>query len=87
MKRTLGMMAVGILITGSLALAQPGGAPGAGGQGFGGARGNQDPQQMQRQIQQTMSDTLKQQMGASDEEWTVLWPKIQKVQDAQNAAG
>jgi hypothetical protein len=76
------MILAGILISGSAALAQPG--PGGG--GFGG-RGNQDPQQFQRQMQQTLSDNLKQEMGASDEEWAVLWPKIQKVQELQTASG
>jgi hypothetical protein len=82
MKRTLGIIVAGILFSGSLALAQPG----PGGAGFGG-RQAQDPQQFQRQLQQTLSDNLKQEMGASDEEWTVLWPKIQKVQELQTASG
>ena len=81
-RNTLGMMIVGVLLCGAAALAQPG----PGGQGFGN-RGGQDPQQIQRQMQQQASDTMKQELGASDEEWAVLWPKIQKVTDAQNASG
>ncbi len=58
----------------------PGGGPGGGGPGGpgGGGRG---------QFQQRMMDTLKQQLGSTDEEFTALQPKIQKVMQAQRDAG
>lgn len=51
------------------------------GQGFQGRRGMMtvDPEQMQQQIQQMMSDRFKEQLGISDEEWVVIGPKVMKV--------
>lgn len=49
------------------------GGPGGGQGGFGG--GPRDPAQMQ----QMMSDRMKQTLGATDEEWKVLGPKVMKV--------
>ena len=48
----------------------------------GGDRGNFDP----AQFRERMLNDLKERMGASDEEWQVLKPKIEKVQTAQMAA-
>jgi len=48
-----------------------------------GAPGGRDPAQMQQrmeQFRQQMSDRMKQSFGATDEEWKVLQPKIEKVQ-------
>ena len=50
-----------------------------GGGGGGGRRGNFDPAQMQ----QRMMDNIKDQLGATDDEWNVIQPKLQKVMDAQ----
>lgn len=58
-----------------------GGGPGGGGPGGGGRR-NFDP----AQFQQRMMDNLKEQLGASDEEWNVIQPKLQKVMEAQRDA-
>jgi len=48
----------------------------------GAARVAQNPQ-----IRQRLLDSLKQALGCSDEEWAVLWPKIEKIQLLQGAAG
>lgn len=53
----------------------PGGQPGAGRRG----RGNFDPAQMR----QRMADRMKQQLGATDDEWKALGPKIEKIQTLQ----
>jgi hypothetical protein len=48
-----------------------------------GAPGGRDPEQMRQrmeQFRQQMSDRMKQAFGATDEEWKVLQPKIEKVQ-------
>jgi hypothetical protein len=54
---------------------------GQGGQGQG--RGGFDPTQMRQQQAQQMKEEL----GASDEEWAVLQPKIEKVTSLQADAG
>jgi len=63
--------------------AQPGqrGQRGAGGAGGAGG-GNFDPAQMRAQYM----TRLKEQLGANDDEWKVLEPKITKVMDASRAA-
>lgn len=38
-----------------------------------------DPEQIQQQIQQMMSDRFKEQLDISDEEWTVIGPKVMNV--------
>lgn len=45
-------------------------------------RGNFDPAQMR----QRMMERMKEQLGASDDEWKVLSPKVEKVMDAQREA-
>jgi hypothetical protein len=63
----------------------PGGNQGAGGNqgGAGGGRGNRrDPAQMRQQ----MNDRMKELLGASDDEWKVLQPQIEKVRTLQRAA-
>src|SRR5687767_941262 len=54
-----------------------GGFQGQGGQGQG--RGGFDPTQMRQQ----QAQQLKEELAASDEEWAVLQPKIEKVQALQ----
>src|SRR5437867_3676371 len=61
------------------AFAQAGGGGGGGG-GFGG--GGFDPAQMR----QRMMDALKQQLGATDDEWKAIQPKVEKVMEAQRDA-
>jgi hypothetical protein len=96
--RSIGMMFVVMLVAVSMAMpvfAQPapgqgggfggqgqgpGGGPGGGGPG--GGRGF-DPAQMR----QTMNDRYKDALGASDEEWQVLSPKIDQIQQLQADAG
>src|SRR5215213_6769631 len=59
---------------------------GQGQRGQGGGRrgqGGGDP----AQFRQRMDERMKQTLGASDEEWAVLKPKIDKVQAAQRQAG
>lgn len=79
---------VGALVMFSLALAQDpgrggqGGGPGAGpagGPGGGPGPGGFDPAQWRERMNKMMQE----QLGASDEEWKVLSPKIEKVQTAQ----
>jgi Spy/CpxP family protein refolding chaperone len=49
--------------------------------GGGGGRGNFDPAKM-REMMQTR---LKEQMGATDDEWKALQPKVEELQKAQEA--
>ena len=65
---------VGALVMPICAFAQAGG----GGNG-GGGRGNFDPAAMR----QRMLDGIKEQLGANEDEWKVLQPKIEKVMTAQ----
>ena len=70
-------VALGLLV-GSLAMVLAAGmafaqAGGGGGRGGGGRRGG------------NMMDNIKQSLGATDEEWTVLQPKVQKVMDLNGA--
>lgn len=90
-KRVLFVLATSLAMVGSVPLlAQPapgdnGGNGGGGGGGFGGGRGgrgNFDPAQVRQQMEQRMKDGL----GVTDEEYTVLQPKIQAVMEAQRDA-
>jgi len=66
--------------------APPPGQPGQPGQRD--QRGERDPAQMQQrmeQFRQQMADWMKQALGASDEEWKVLQPRIEKVQTLSRA--
>ncbi len=96
---TLGAVAVALALGVGNLLAQPdGGGPGGmggpgggfggpgGGGGFGG--GNFDPAQMQKQMQQMMMQNYQEQLGiTNDTDWNAIQPLIQKVMDAQQAAG
>jgi len=55
-----------------------GGGGGRGGQG-GGGRGNFDPEQ----FRQRMNERIKEYLGASDDEWGVIQPKLEKVMQLQ----
>jgi hypothetical protein len=88
-KWTFGLAAMGLslFIAGAtLAQNQPGGngaagqAPGQNGGGRGGR--NFDPTQMRA----NMLDRIKTDLGATDEEWTALQPRLEKVLDAQRDA-
>jgi hypothetical protein len=61
---------------------QPGGGNNPGGNNGRGNRGNFDPAQMRAQYLQR----IKEQLGANDDEWKVLEPKLTKVMDASRAA-
>lgn len=80
----LAAIALVALMAGSaFAQAQGGGGQGGGGRGNRGNRGgNFDP----AQFRQRMMDRLKQDLGANDDEWKVLQPKVEKVMEAQRAA-
>lgn len=74
------------VIGGSLALCQPAGDPPREGErnatgDRGGQRGNFDPQQ----FRQRMYEQIKTQLKASDDEWSVIQPKLDKVMEAQRA--
>ena len=56
-----------------------GGGGERGGRRGGGGGGNFDPAQMRER----MTQMLKDQLGTTDEEWTVMQPKIEKVMTAQ----
>lgn len=83
--RKLGLASViglSTLCMGGEAMAQDAGGPPPGGPGGGppgGPGGRFDP----AQFRQMMMDRLKEQTGATDEEWKTLEPMIQKVMDAQ----
>ncbi|MFI5380602.1 MAG: hypothetical protein ACHRHE_14995 [Tepidisphaerales bacterium] len=70
----MGTMAILTLVLAGSALAQGGGGGRPGGPG-----GNFDP----AQFQQMMMNRMKEQLGATDDEFKVLWPKIEAVQTAQ----
>jgi hypothetical protein len=81
-KRTvLGLgMGVVLLVIAGLVWAQPpqGGQQGGrqrGGQQGGRQRGNFDPARMQQMI----ADRMKEQLGASDDEWKIIGPRLTKV--------
>lgn len=78
----LALAAVSALGFISLALAQDTTPPARGGRGGAGARGNFDPAQVRARMEQGIKDAL----GATDEEWKVLQPKIEKVTTAQRDA-
>lgn len=73
---TIGVVAgVLALVAGGLCVAQPpqGGGPG----GFGGPGGQFDPAQMR----QRMMDNWKEQLGADDDSWKVIEPRLTKVME------
>ncbi len=79
-----GLVALTVLVSVGVALAQEG----AGGGGRGGGRrqwggGRWDPEQMR----QMMLDRMKESLGATDEEWTVLAPRFEKVTRLAREAG
>jgi Spy/CpxP family protein refolding chaperone len=82
LKRT-GLVAAGLLavvltaLPASRAVAQDQPAQGQGGQGQ--PRGNFDPEQFRQRIAERMKEV----MGASDDEWSVIQPKLDKVMQLQ----
>ena len=75
------MMVLAAVVVAGAETAAPGGpaAAPAGGGGFagGGRGGNFDPAAMR----QAMMQRIKEQLGATDQEWTVIEPKLTKVMD------
>ena len=63
---------VGRLLAGTVYCQQAG--PG---RGAGGGRGGWDPEQMR----QRMAERMREALGATEEEWALLGPRVQKVQD------
>jgi hypothetical protein len=70
-----GVAAIGILAWSGVGLAQEEGAAGAAGGGRGARGGRGDPAQMR----QRMLERTKEMLGAKDEEWAVISPKLEKV--------
>ena len=88
----LGMIVVGAAMLcaaspsfGQAAPGQPA-QPGQQGQGGGRNRGQNGQQRDPQQFRQQMQDRMREAMGATPEEWTLLQPKIEKVQQLQRAA-
>ncbi|MBN2128435.1 MAG: hypothetical protein JW741_03025 [Sedimentisphaerales bacterium] len=86
---TVGMLVcVVALVVGGLAIAQPQGARqgrrqgAAPGGGPGGGPGGFDPARMR----EMMSQRLQQQLGASDDEWKVMGPRVMKVMELNRDA-
>lgn len=78
-RKWLWCVPVGALLVFSLAQAQDAQPR----EGRGGRRGNFDP----AQARQRMEEFFKTQLGATDDEWKVLQPKLEKVMNAQRDAG
>ncbi|HVT89856.1 MAG TPA: hypothetical protein VHD56_13460 [Tepidisphaeraceae bacterium] len=80
----------GMLVLPALVMAQPapgGGGAGGGGFGGGGPGGGPGGGGFGRGFDPAMMlDFIKQQLGASDDEWKALQPKVQKVIDTQQVA-
>jgi hypothetical protein len=74
-------LGLSLCVAGSaMAQAQPGGGAGQPGQGGGRQRGgNFDPTQARQQF----LSRIKEQMGATDEEWSAISPKLEAVMNAQ----
>jgi hypothetical protein len=89
--RKIGILACALLmcalVAPAMGQANGGGGPGGGGQGGGGPGGGGPGGGGRGQFMQQMMDTLKTQLGATDEEFAALQPKIQKIQQAQRDAG
>src|SRR5258708_4012287 len=87
-KLGLASVVLGLCVAGTagsaLAQARPGGQPGGqpGGGGGRGNPGNFDPAQMRER----MMTRIKEQLGASDDEWKALQPAVEKVMTAQRDA-
>lgn len=77
---TLGM--VGAVATPTFAQNAGGGGGGGGGRGNGGGGGG-GPRMTQEEMRAQMSKRTQEAMGATDAEWAVLGPKIEKVQQLQ----
>jgi len=85
-KRTIvmGLAAAVVAMVGtSLALAQ--GGPPERGDRRGPPRSPEEMRQRMEEFRQRMSDRMREQLGASEEEWKVLEPRIEKVREAQRA--
>ncbi|MFI5379428.1 MAG: hypothetical protein ACHRHE_09030 [Tepidisphaerales bacterium] len=81
----MGVLAVLLLCAAGPVQAQ-GGRGGRGGRGAGnqGSPGNFDPAQIQQQVmQQQQMDRIRDQIGAKEDEWAVLKPKIEAVMALQ----
>ena len=70
---------LGLFLVPAMALAQAQGGGEQGGRQRGGDRGNFDPAQMQAR----MMASYKERLGATDEEWRILQPKVEKLMTLQ----
>lgn len=75
-----GVLAISLCL--GVALAQQGGRGGGQGRAGGGFAGARDPGQMR----QMMNDRIKEALGATDEEWQVIGPRLEKVSTLQREA-
>lgn len=50
-------------------------------------RGDFDPEAMQQRMQQMMEQRMQEQLGATDEEWTVIGPRLRKVMERSRQTG
>lgn len=84
------VLAVAVVTSVKLALAQdsrpanPGPGVVVGGGAWGGAGQQMDPEQMKKMVEQFRAQAaarMKEALGANDDEWKVLQPKIEKVQE------
>lgn len=62
------------------------GGPGGGGPGGGGPGGWGGPRMTPEQMRERMQARIKEQLGATDDEWKALQPLVEKVQTAQMQA-
>ena len=97
------ILILGLLVAQSFSQDQPrqrgrgggGGGPDAQGgqmdrprQGMQGMRGQRDPEQMRRMMQERMMQRVRQNLGATEEEWTRIEPPLAKVMElSQQAEG
>ena len=79
LRKVVSLSVVGCVVAlavASLSMAQPQGGPG-------GMRGNFDPERMQ----QMMQERMREQLGATAEEWKILGPRVTKVMTLSRQAG
>src|SRR5262245_28244140 len=81
LKTTLATFAL-VLSCALSGFAQDRGGPG-GGQGGQGGQGGPPPDFNPQAMRQRMMDRMKERLGATDDEWKVLSPKIEKVMSVQ----
>jgi len=84
----MAVLALTVAISGAgTVVAQDGQGQGGQGQGRGQGQGQERRQQFDpEEMRQRMMDNLRERLGASDEDWQALEPKVQRVLEAQQQA-